>query len=132
MANNLTNAEELNILNLITGRTGYTTPTNLYAALLTAITDQEAGTVTEVTGGSYARVQTVGKWAAAASGSISTNADLVFPTATADWGTIVGIGLYDAATVGTARWIGGLTANKVVNNGDIFKILSGSLTLSLD
>lgn len=132
MANNLTDSEELALLNLMTGLAGYTTPTNLYVGLFTAVANQETASVTEVAVGSYARVQTVGKWGTPAAGAVATNVDIVFPTATADWGTVTHMGLNSASTAGTWRWIGALTASKVVANGDIFKILSGSLTLSLD
>jgi hypothetical protein len=132
MAANLTDSEELALLNLMTGLVAYTLPTNLYVGLFTAVANQETASVTEVAVGSYARVQTVGKWGTPAAGQVATNVDIVFPTATADWGTITHVGLNSASTAGTWRWIGQLTASKVVNNGDIMKFLSGQLTLTLD
>lgn len=135
MANNLTDTEEVAILKVLVGNAAYATPTNLFIGLFTAVANIETASVTEVTGGSYARVETIAgttKWATPAAGAVSTNADIVFPTATADWGTVTHVGLNTASTAGTWKWIGLLTASKVVNNGDIFKILSGQLTLSLD
>jgi len=135
MANNLTNTEENALLSLICGKTAYTLPTALYVGLFTAVSDQEAASVTEVSGGSYARVDTIGggsKWGTASGGSIATSADIVFPTATADWGTVTHIGLNTASSSGTWKWIGALTASKIVNDGDVFKILAGELTLSLN
>lgn len=132
MANSLTDSEELALLNLMTGLAGYTTPTNLYVGLFTAVANQETASVTEVAVGSYARVQTVGKWGTPASGQVASNVDIVFPTATADWGTITHVGLNSASTAGTWKWIDALTAPKVVNNGDIFKFLSGQLILLLN
>jgi hypothetical protein len=45
----------------------------------------------EVSGGSYARVQVTGGWTVATDGANKTTAvntsDIVFPTATANWGT---------------------------------------------
>src|SRR4051794_38077950 len=87
---------EVDILKLVTGQaTSIVTSTALsavYVALYTANpTDSSAGT--EVSGGSYARVDSKTKWATPSAGSVSTNADLVFPTASADWGTITGFAL---------------------------------------
>ena len=92
------------ILNHIVGKTAlYTLPTT-YVALFTAV-GTDAGTgFTEVSVGSYARVATAGADWNAASGSapslISNATTLTFPTATADWGSIIAMGLYDASTSG--------------------------------
>jgi hypothetical protein len=131
MANNLTNFEEDRILNHITGRTDYNLPTNLYLGLFTAAPG-EAGGGTEVSGGGYARQQTVGKWAAASGGSISTNADVDFGTASGAWGTVTHVALFDASAAGNMVWHGALASSKTVASGDGFKVSSGQLTLALD
>jgi len=63
-------------------------------------TDVEAET--EVSGGSYARVAltTSNFGSAAAAGAITNTAIIAFPQATAGWGEIVGIGVWDAASGG--------------------------------
>src|SRR3972149_9500724 len=73
----------------------FTKPTVLAVALCTAApTDASTGaTITEVSGGSYARVQRDpldANWTAASStdGLTDNAADITFPTATADWGTV--------------------------------------------
>lgn len=92
------------ILGHLVGKTAiYTLPTT-YVALFTAV-GTDAGTgFTEVAVGSYARVVTAGSDWNAASGSapstISNASTLTFPTATADWGSVIAFGLYDAATTG--------------------------------
>jgi hypothetical protein len=92
------------ILNHLVGKTAiYTLPT-AYLGLFTAV-GSDAGTgFTEPTVGAYARVATAAADWAAASGSapsqISNANTLTFPTATADWGSIIGFGLYDAASTG--------------------------------
>jgi hypothetical protein len=92
------------ILNHITGKTAlYTLPT-AYLALFSAV-GTDAGTgFTEPTVGAYARVATAAADWAAASGSapsqISNANTLTFPTCLADWGSIIGFGLYDAASTG--------------------------------
>jgi hypothetical protein len=97
----------------------------------------------EVSGGSYARVNVLtgnagghffGSAASADPSTSSNAADIVFPTATANWGTIVGVGILDSTTTGAGNllWVGNLTASKVVNTGDVFKFLTGQLVLTLD
>jgi hypothetical protein len=92
------------ILNHITGKTAiYTIPT-AYVALFTAV-GTDAGTgFTEPSVGAYARVATAAADWNSASGSapsqISNANTLTFTTATADWGSIIAMGLYDASTAG--------------------------------
>lgn len=100
--------------------TAFTSPTTVYAALFTALTDAEAGTGTEVSGGSYAR-QSVA-FGAPTDGVGSNSALITYPTASANWGTITHAGLFDAVSAGNAlSVIKALTASKVINNGDIFR-----------
>lgn len=56
---------------------------------------------TEVSGGSYARKSTAAAdWNAASGGLIDNATEQAFPEATADWGTITDVKLYDAASAG--------------------------------
>ena len=101
-----------NVLAYLTGKTAMPTLPTAYVALFTVAPTSDAGTGgTEVTGGAYARVSTTGpNWnvPSASSGtepattpaSTSNSATISFPTATANWGTVVAFGLYDAATSG--------------------------------
>jgi len=113
------------------GTTGaYTAPTTIYVGLFTSSpTDANSGT--EVSGGSYARV--VATFAnAATSGSISNTNLISFTTASASWGTITHIGLFDNSTGGNLMYWGALTVSKVIGNGDTFSISIGNLTVSID
>lgn len=113
------------------GKAAYAMPTGVYVGLYTTATT-DAGGGTEVSGGAYTRVQVpVASLNSASGGSITTNADLTFPTATANWGTITNLAILDALTVGNFLWHGALTASKTVNSGDVFKIVAGNLTLTL-
>lgn len=106
----------------------FTAPTNVYVALYT--TDPtDADTGTEVSGGSYARqIVTFG---APSNGVSVSNADVTFPTATAAWGTVAYIGLRDASSGGNLLYHTALDAAKTIDNGDIFKINSGNLSVTL-
>ena len=104
-------------------RTGsFTKPTALYIALFTAA-PSDAGGGTEVTGGSYARVNRPpldANWDATSgtNGLTANTAVITFPTPTADWGIITHMGIFDAITSGNLLFHGALTASKTVNNGD--------------
>lgn len=111
------------------GKTAYTMPSGVYLGLFTtAPTDAAPGT--EVTGGAYARQKVT--FGNAAAGSISNSADVTFPKATANWGTITHAALFDAATAGNMLWHGALQAQKAIGIDDSFLIEAGKLTCSLD
>lgn len=92
--------------------------------------------LTEVSGGSYARVayaSTLANWAGTqaagsttastgASATTSNNAPITFPAPTAAWATgtaaVAGIGLYTTATAGRLMTVSALTVPKTVNSGD--------------
>lgn len=117
-------------------RTGsYTKPTNLYISLHTADpTDAASGA--EVSGGGYARVQRDpldANWTAPdTTGGLTDNAaDIVFPTPTANWGTITHFAIWDAASAGNMLVYGALTNAKTVNNGDPApKFVAGDLDIT--
>ena len=107
----------------------YTPPSTVYFALFTTATDDTGGG-TEVSGGSYARqAVTLG---AASGGASSNTADITFPQATADWGTITHVALMDAETGGNMLMHSPLDESKTVNNGDTFKINAGDLDVTVD
>ena len=108
----------------------FTPPTTVYVALFTADNGLEGGTITgEVSGGSYARQSVT--LSAASDGESSNSADIEFPTATADWGTITHVALMDAASGGNVLMHSALDASKTVNNGDTFKINAGDLDITV-
>lgn len=104
-------------------RTGsFTKPTVLGVALFT-VTPSDSGGGTEVTGGSYARVDHPpldANWtAASATDGLTDNASAItFPTPTANWGTVVAFGIFDATSGGNLLVWGPITPNKTINNGD--------------
>lgn len=124
MSNHLENA----LINATLRNTSYTSPATVYVSLHTA-DPTDAGTGTEVSGGSYARQSAT--FAAPSNGASATNADVTFPQATGNWGTIGWIGIWDALTTGNLLYHTALDASKEIDTGDIFKIASGSLTVTL-
>ena len=115
----------------------FTKPSHLYIALFTAAPG-ESGGGTEVSGGSYARQQLDpldATWAAPVSGDGTTSnvSDIVFPAPTANWGTIVSVGIFDASTSGNLLFYGSLTTSQTVSNGDgAPKFVASALSVVLD
>ena len=108
--------------------TTFTAPAAVYISLHTA-DPTDAGTGAEVSGGSYIRQSAT--FAAPSNGASATDADVTFPQATGNWGTIGWIGIWDAQTTGNMLYHTALDASKAIDTGDIFKIASGSLTVTL-
>ena len=126
MSNYLENA----MLNATLNNTAFTTVATPYISLHTADpTDDGSGA--EVSGGSYARTSASFATASGTGGSIATDADVTFPTATASWGTVTHIGIWDASSSGNLLYHTALDSSKTIDSGDIFKITSGNLTVTL-
>jgi hypothetical protein len=130
-----TNYLELKLLDHLVGNATYT-PGTLYLVLCTSVSDPEAGTITEVTdtGTAYARQSLASSnWAAAASGSVTTSANIQFPTATADYGTVTHIAIADDSAQGGGNVLitQALTSSKIVETGDTFVVNTGNLTINL-
>ena len=124
MSNFLENA----LINATLRNTTYTSVATIYVALYTTDpTDADIGT--EVTGGSYARTPVT--FAAPSNGVSLSSADVTFPTCTAGWGTVTHIGLRDASTFGNLLYHTPLDTSKTIDTGDIFKITTGNLSVTL-
>ena len=108
--------------------TTFTAPAAVYVSLHTA-DPTDAGTGTEVSGGSYARQAAT--FGAPSNGASTTTADITYPQATAGYGTVTHIGIFDALTTGNLLYHSPLNTSKTIETGDIFKITSGSLTVTL-
>lgn len=119
---------ETKILDHVFGGTAYTAPSTLYLALFTAAPG-EAGGGTEVSGGGYSR-QTV---AFTTSGDTTSNTAAVeYPTATANYGTVTHVGVYDASSAGNLMCYAALTSSKTIETGDVFRVPAGDLDITLN
>src|SRR6266576_221826 len=112
------------ILNLYRA-TNFVAPATVYAGLLTAVTDAEAGTVTETSYGGYARQPiTFAAPGASLGGRQILASAITFPAKT-DAGsvTIIAVGIYDALTVGNLLDVimlfDGSPLAAVVNTSDV-------------
>ena len=96
-----------------------------YLALSTAATT-DAGGITEPSGGAYARI--LCEWTITNDTATNTN-DEDFPLATASWGTITHIAVFDAITGGNMIYHGPLDANVIIDTDDIFRLPAGNLDI---
>jgi len=124
MSNYLENA----LINATLRNTAYTSPSTVYVGLFTS-DPTDAGSGTEVSGGSYARVAVT--FGAPSNGASTNSAAVEFPQATGDWGTITHIGILDASSSGNLLYHTALDNSKVIQTGDIFKIATGNLSVTL-
>lgn len=124
---------EVEVLNHVFRGIAYTSPTNLYVALFTDVPGDD-GTGTEVSGGAYTRQQVVLTAPTQVGGKAQTenNAELEWPTATADWGTVQAAAIYDAATGGNMLAKASLATARLITENDILRVPAGDLTVSLD
>lgn len=148
MAGNLSKTAEKYILEHSVGKATWTKPTSVYVGLFTTLPQDNAVEVSpsssytgELTLGSgskgYTRAEAApAKWGTAqvtgTAMTISNTDAITFPTATESWGSVVGVGIFNAATGGELIWLGPLTSSKTVAAQDTFQFGIGALSLSLD
>lgn len=117
---------ENEILDHVLGNGAFTSPATLYVRLYTSATNDTGGG-TEVSGGSYAATACSFN-ASTTNGVVTTSATVTFPTATANWGTVTHLAIWDAATLGNQVSHGVLDVSKTVTTNDTFEISAGQLT----
>lgn len=120
---------EAKLLNHVLRNTSYTSPTTVYVGLYTS-NPNEDNSGTEISGNNYARQAL--SVSTATAGIVTSSADVTFPQATGNWGTISHIGLLDAVTSGNLLMYTALNTAKTIETDDILKISSGNLTVVLD
>ncbi len=102
----------------------YASPLAVYLALFTTAPTQAGGGV-EVTGGAYAR-QTV-TFGVPVDGVSTNTVDVLFPIATAGWGTLVAFGVYDASSGGNLLYYSMLSSPRAVVITDQPRFAAGQL-----
>lgn len=134
MAGTLSDYMELKVLDSIFGNIAFPSNANLFFALFTAA-PSDSGGGTEVTGGSYARksmANNATNFPAAAAGAKSNGTVITFAQATASWGTVTHLGVFDASSGGNLLAWCSLTTSKLVDINDTFEIAVGDLDVTLD
>lgn len=122
------NTFETRVLTWVFTTGGATRPTEWHVALFTSNPDED-GSGTEVSGGGYARQSVT----FTVSGNTATNSGaLEYATATAGYGTVSHVGVFDASTGGNLIAYAALTTSKTIDTGDVFRIPDGDLDITLD
>jgi hypothetical protein len=119
---------ETELLDHVFGGNAYTSPSTVYVSLHTANPDED-GSGAEVSGGGY--VRQAGSFSVTGN-TATTTAAIEYATATADYGTVTHVGIYDASTAGNLLAYAALTASKTISTGDVFRVPSGDLSITLD
>lgn len=143
---NMSNYLENKLIDFLFRGVSFSAPSTLYVALCTAtVTDSSTGsTITEVSGGNYARVSitsnttnwytTNGDTAATSSGTGGTtgNANTIAWNSVTWSATVTDVAICDAASGGNVLFYGTLSASKAVASGDSISFAANSLTLQID
>jgi len=133
-----TNYLEGKVIDHIFRTASFAKPTVLGIGLMSAVSDGEAGTVTELSGNGYARVADNpldANWAAPSggNGTTSNSTTITFPTASGgDWATATHFGIWDATSGGNLLIVSALTSSRTVTNGATASFAPGALTVQAD
>ena len=122
------NAETL-VLNWVFTSSSATRPSAWYLALFTTDpTDADTGTEVSTSGTAYARESVT----FTVSGDTASNTAAVeFATATASYGTVSHVGVYDAVTGGNLIAHAALSTAKTIDTGDVLRLPAGDLDITL-
>ena len=125
-----TNTYENHVMDYVFTSTSVTRPTAWYIGLFTA-DPTDAGTQTsEVSGNGYARTSVT---FSVTNDTATNSAAVEFPAASGgNWGTITHIGVLTASSAGDMIVHSALTTAKAINDGDVFRIPTGDLDITLD
>ena len=119
---------ETTVLTWVFTTSSATRPTEWHIALYTA-SPSDPGGGTEVSGGGYARQSVT----FTVSGNTASNtAAIEWPVATAAYGTVTDVGVFDAASGGNLIAYAALTTSKAIDTGDVFRLPAGDLDVTLD
>lgn len=125
-----TNAYETHLLQYLLTTDSVTRPTSWYVGLFTSDPTDTGAAGTEVSGYGYARTAVT---FSVTGDTASNTAGVEFPAATGgDWGTVGWIGIMDASTGGNMLITSALTVAKAITDGDVFRIPTGDLDVTLD
>ena len=125
-----TNTYENHVMQYVFTSGSVTRPTAWYIALFTSDPTDTGSAGTEVsTGTGYARTSVT---FSVTGDTASNSAAVEFPAASGGtWGTISHIGVMTASSGGDMIVHSALTTSKAINDGDVFRIPTGDLDITL-
>ena len=126
----LSNTFETRVLTWLFTGDAVTRPSAFYIALFTSNPAEDAsGTEVSTSGTAYARQSAT----FTVSGNEATNsAAIEFPTATASYGTVTHIGVFDASTSGNLIAYAALSTSKAIDTGDVLRLPANDLDITMD
>ena len=122
------NTFETTVLTWVFTTGSATRPTAWHIALYTSA-PSDTGGGTEVSGGGYGRKAVT---FTILGNTASNNAAIEWDTATSSFGTVTHVGVFDAASGGNLIAYAALTTSKTIDTGDVFRLPSGDLDITLD
>jgi hypothetical protein len=115
------------LIDHLLGSGTYTKPASKYVALYVG---DPAGSGTEISTSGTAYVRQSGSFSV--SGGTATNSgNIEYPAATAAWGTITHVAIFDASTSGNMLVSAALSSAKTIGTGDVLRIPTGQLSVTL-
>lgn len=122
-------------LNLIAGNVMHAAsvsalPERYYVALSTTTPDENGDGIVEVSGGGYSR-GVLEDGSVPDNGMVSNLADVEYPEATAEWGTVKAFAIYDAASGGNLLAWDAVSPEQTVVTGNQVRFKPGALKLTL-
>lgn len=124
----ISNYLENKLINHTLRNVAYTPPATVYLALFLS-DPTDANTGTEVTGAGYLRRPVT--FTVPVDGTTSNTADIEFPVAESDWGTITHLGIMEQHLAGNLLYHGAFKVSKIIQTGDQFIVRAGDLDISL-
>jgi hypothetical protein len=141
MPASMTTLQERRILDAAFGGTALTLQSTVYFGLFLSMPDDSGATGNEVSGNGYARVPLANNTtnfpnATTAASFITSKWNGVAITfaadVTADWGQVIGLGVFDAITAGNMLWVADITPFRTIQVGDTASVPATSLSITLD
>lgn len=128
----MTNFLEDKLANFFLRGVNFTFPSQLYLGLFTSFVDSNDGSsFTEVSNSGTGYTRRVTSWTAPSNGATENSAAVTFPVATANFGTTIRFGLFDAISGGNMYYWGEPQAATGCNTGEQLEFLAGELDLSI-
>ena len=130
-AGSMTTSLKNSLIDLIFRNGSWARPANWDVALFT-VAPSDAGGGTEVSGGAYARQSVAtgasAAWGAPTDGDTDNDNTITFPTATANWGLVVAVALFNSTTMEWWGWLSNIHwPVNGADTGDVFTAIGHTL-----
>jgi hypothetical protein len=130
-----TTYQQQRILNRLFGAVAYTEPATLYLGVSSTTINENGTGATEPTGGAYSRISVSNNTSTWGNLSVGVGRQNLVPfewaSATAPWGTITYVGVYDALTGGNMLYYSELVVPKNIGADDVLRVAVNSIQIRL-